>query len=97
MQKSVGKGARGLGGGGGREYGVSVVGEGKCVGVWESVWGECGGCYKKCGEVCWGVWRCEERDRRVCGGVGRGKERRGEVCWGVGRGERRCEELLKMR
>ena len=28
-------------GGGGREYGVSMGGVRKSVGVWESVWGEC--------------------------------------------------------
>ena len=61
---------------------------GKCVGecmgrVWRVL--------EKWGEVCWGVERCEERDRRVCGErqgkmLGRGVEdavecgRCGKVC-----------------
>ena len=59
MWGSVGIGVLGSGGSHGRRgrvHGVSVVG--MWEEVWESVWGECGGC----GEVCYGVGGGEERE-----------------------------------
>ena len=60
--------------------------------VWESVWGECGGC----GEVCWGVGKVMWGE---AWGVGEGKGRCGwsEEVWGrcgrvCGGGEGRCGE-----